>query len=48
MQVVAVVGGVGINMLPLDGAPEVLDEGVIGGAAPAVAADTAASGELGS
>ena len=32
-------------MLPLDRAPEALDEGVIGGATPAVAADTAAGSE---
>ena len=43
----AVVGRVKVNVLPFDGAPEALDEGVIGGAAPAVAADTAAGGEQG-
>ena len=43
----AVVGRVKINMLPFDGAPEALDEGVIGGAPPAVSSDTAAGGAQG-
>lgn len=33
-QVLAVVGRVEVNVLPLNGAPEALDEGVVGGAAP--------------
>ena len=44
---VAVVGGVEVDMLPFDGAPEALDEGVISSAAPAVAADAAAGGQQG-
>ena len=45
VQEVAVVGGVEVNVLPLDRAPEALDEGVVGGAAAAVAADAAAGGQ---
>ena len=39
---VAVIGGIEVDMLPLDGAPEALDKGIVGGAAPAVAANAAA------
>ena len=42
MPVVAVVSRVEVGVLPLDRAPEALDEGVVGGAAPPVAADAAA------
>ena len=41
-QVLALVGGFEVNMLPFNRAPEALDEGVVGGAASAVAADAAA------
>ena len=34
-------------MLPLDGAPEAFDEGVIGGAAAPIAADATAGGQQG-
>lgn len=47
VQVVAVVGRVEVDMLPFDSAPETLDESIVGGAAPAVAADTAARGQQG-
>ena len=47
MQVVAIVGGVEVNVLPFDRAPEAFDEGVVGGPSPAVAADAAASGQQG-
>ena len=43
----AVVGRVEVNVLPLGGAPAALDEGVVGGEAPAVAADAAAGGQQG-
>jgi hypothetical protein len=44
MEVVAVVGGIKVDVLPFDRAPGALDEGIVGSAAPAVAADAAASG----
>ena len=43
----AVVGWIEVDVLPFDRMPEALDEGVIGGAAPAVTADAAADGEQG-
>jgi hypothetical protein len=45
MEVVAIVGKVEVNVLPFNRAPEALDEGVVGGPPPAVAADTAAGGQ---
>ena len=44
---VAVVGGVEVDVLPLDRAPEARDEGIVGGAAPAVAVDAPAGDEQG-
>ena len=41
---VAVVGGVEVNMLAFDRPPEALDEGIIGGTVAAVADDAAADG----
>ena len=43
----AVVGRVEVDVLPFDRISEALDEGVIGGAVPAIAADAAADGEQG-
>ena len=43
----AVVGRVEVGVLPFDRISEALDEGVIGGAVPAIAADAAADGEQG-
>ena len=47
MRLVAVLRKVEGDVLPLDHAPEPFDEGVVGGAAPAVAADAAAGGQQG-
>ena len=41
---VAVIGGVEINMLPFDRAPEAFDKGIVGSSAPPVAADATAGG----
>ena len=47
MQVVAIIGRVAVDVLPFNRTPEPFDEGIVGGAAPAVAADAAAGGEQG-
>lgn len=39
VEVLAVGGGVQIDAFPFDGAPQALDEGIIGGATAAVSAD---------
>ena len=44
---VAVVGGVEVDVLPLHRAPEAHDEGIVGGAAPAVVVDAVAGDEWG-
>ena len=46
-EVLAVVGRIQVDVLPFDRAPAVSDEGIIGGPAPAVAADAAAGGQQG-
>ena len=43
----AVVGRVEVDVLPLDRAPEARDEGIVGGAAPAVVVDAVAGDEQG-
>jgi hypothetical protein len=45
IEVLAVGGGVEVNTFPFDPAPEAFEEGVVGGPAPSVAADLAASGQ---
>jgi hypothetical protein len=40
-------GGVGINVLPFNGAPQAFDEAVVGGTTPAVAADAIVGGQQG-
>ena len=47
MQMVAVVGRVEVEVLPLYRAPEARVKGIVGGAAPAVAVDAAAGDEQG-
>ena len=43
----AIVSRIKVNVLPFDCAPEALDEGIVGRAAPPVAADAAASVQQG-
>jgi hypothetical protein len=40
--VVAIVGRVGVDVLPLDGAPEALNKRVVGSPTPTIVADAAA------
>jgi len=47
MEMVTLVGGVEVDVLPLDGAPEALDESVVPDPAPAVAADAAVGVQYG-
>ena len=47
MQVPAVIGRVKVDVFPFDRAPESFDEGIVGRAAPAIAADAAAGGQQG-
>jgi hypothetical protein len=42
VQLVAIVGVVEVDVLLFDRAPEALDKRIVGGAAPAIAADAAA------
>ena len=39
--------GIEVDVLPFDGAPKAFDEGIVGGAAPAIAADAAAGDQQG-